>query len=406
MTANDRRVEALVNTLLSTQEFSQEIIQHPPLRNYQIRPAQAMIEAILNQTGLEFLWIFPRQSGKDEAIAQVCAQLLTLLQRSERGQIVHVYPTGNQLATEVARLENRLKNRLTQNKYWEKGLPLRRGVGKAQVTFTSAGSRIEGISANALLIINETQDQDELLITRRFEPMRASTNATMLYVGTVRSTTDYLWRVKTRLKKLEALDSLKRVYELSLDEVGLENPAYLKFVENQVLQKGREHPAIKTEYYNEPIDNNAGLFPERRQLLIGQHRRLTRPQEGEIYLALIDIGGQDETPTTHDLWCTHNLSRDYTVVTIVRARRETPTPPQRGGMERREAKPGGMEGWVILAPSTKLSMSPSIRAQGTSKPAAYAPASSTKPWPFSITGRLPPSSPTRPVWGRASPTPS
>ena len=233
---------------------------------------------MLQNLGLEFLWIFPRQSGKDEAIAQLCAQLLARFSETERGHIVHVYPTGGQLATGVARLEARLQNWLTNGLLWDKGLPLRRGVGKAQVCFTSAGSKIEGITANCLLIINETQDQAEEIISRRFEPMRASTNATQLFVGTVRTASDYLWRTRTRLKKLEAIDGLKRVFEISIEEIAPENPAYKSFVDNQVRLKGREHPAVKTEFYNETVDTAASLFPpRRRQLLIGQHRRLSHP---------------------------------------------------------------------------------------------------------------------------------
>lgn len=160
LTRGKRLAKILKDLLL----FSQNIIRRPPLKHYQIGPAQALINAILNKKGLEFLWIFPRQSGKDEAIAQTCANLLTLLQRTE-ASIVHVYPTGQQLSVGVARLENRLDNPLTKSQVWAKGLPIRRGVGKASITFCSAGSKIEGVTANTLLIINEAQDQEEQIIS-------------------------------------------------------------------------------------------------------------------------------------------------------------------------------------------------------------------------------------------------
>src|SRR5262245_50309881 len=95
----------LKKILLSTRLFSALVIQLP-LYGYQVEPANAVVESCLRQQGREFLWIFPRQSGKDEAVAQLCVFLLTLFHRTEAG-IVHTYPTQNQLATGINRLERR-----------------------------------------------------------------------------------------------------------------------------------------------------------------------------------------------------------------------------------------------------------------------------------------------------------
>lgn len=304
--------------LLSIRLFSALVVQ-VALRGYQTGPADVVIDSCLHQRGLEFLWIFPRQSGKDEAVAQLVTFLLTLFQRVEAG-IVHVYPTGQQTATGVQRLERRLDNLWTEGRWWQKSKPVRRGLGKAQCAFFSGhpSAKAEGATANLLLIINEAQDQDEAVIERRFTPMRASTNATALFVGTVRTTSDYLWRVKQRLEKLETADGIKRVFVVTPDEVGQENPLYAAFVEGQVRAKGRNHPSVRTELFNEPVDTAAGLFPERRRALMrGRHARQRVPGEGEIYLALVDVGGQDEGATSAfaDLV---NPKRDYTVCTMVR----------------------------------------------------------------------------------------
>lgn len=324
-------LERIKRILLSIRLFSALVVQ-VALRNYQVGPADAVIDSCLHQKGLEFLWVFPRQSGKDEAVAQLVAFLLTLFQRTEAG-LVHVYPTGQQLATGVQRLERRLDNLWTEGRWWQKSKPIRRGLGKAQCAFFSGhpAAKAEGATANLLLIINEAQDQDEATIERRFTPMRASTNATALYVGTVRTTSDYLWRVKQRLEKLEQADGVKRVFFVSPDQVGEENPHYAQFVAGQVRAKGRNHPSVRTELFNEPVDTQAGLFPERRRALMrGKHRRLRCPEEsgqrlavsgqptgGEVYLALVDVGGQDEGATSAFAELT-NPERDYTVCTMVR----------------------------------------------------------------------------------------
>jgi hypothetical protein len=315
----NKQLDKLRRILLSIKLFSALIIQKP-LRSYQITPADALIDSVLRQRGLEFLWVFPRQSGKDEAVGQLVAFLLTLFHRVEAG-IVHVYPTGQQTTTGVSRLENRLDNLWTEGRWWHKSKPIRRGLGLAQCAFFSGHpqARAEGATANLLLIINEAQDCDEATIERRFTPMRASTNATALYVGTVRTTSDYLWRVKTRLENLQNQDGIQRVFLVGPDDVGQENPHYKEFVQNQVKLKGRQHPSVKTELFNEPVDTAAGLFPERRRALMqGRHKRIRIPQEGEIYVALIDIGGQDEAATEGAFADLVNPKRDYTTITIAR----------------------------------------------------------------------------------------
>lgn len=320
----------LKKILLSIRLFSLLVIQKP-LRKYQVEPCNAVIDSCLYRQGLEFLFVFPRQSGKDESIAQLVVYLLTLFRRVEAG-IVHTYPTAQQIPIGVTRLENRLDNLWTEGRWWSKGKPIRRGLGLAQCAFFSGhpSSRAEGATANLLLIVNEVQDHNEAIVERRFTPMRASTNATAVFVGTVRTTNDYLWRVKQRLEKLQAQDGIRRVFFVGPDEVGAENSHYAEFVRNQVRLKGRQHPAVKTELFLEPVDVGAGLFPERRRnLMRGRHPRLKVPQEGEQYIALIDVGGQDEAATAGAFVELNNPKRDYTSCTMVRVLRD-----ERWGFER------------------------------------------------------------------------
>ena len=314
-------IGSLKRLLTSVRLFS-EILVRMPLREYQVRAVDAVVGSCMAGSGMEFLWIFPRQSGKDEALAQMCAFLLALFQRVE-ACIVHVYPTSAQLATGIERLERRLENLLTAGRWLSKSHPVRRGLGLAKVAFFSGhpSGRSEGATANLLLIVNEAQDQVEAVIDRRFIPMRASSNATALFVGTVRTTSDYLWKTKERLEAAQAGDGKRRVFVVSPYEVGAENPHYLEFVKGQVAARGREHPSVKTEYFCEPVDVSAGLFPARRlALMLGKHERRRVPRGGHWYAALIDVGGQDEAAQGQAL---ASPGRDYTVCTIVRVRRDT-----------------------------------------------------------------------------------
>lgn len=307
--------------LTSIQHFSQLVLQQP-LYPYQLEAANAVAQSCLYRHGLEFLLVFPRQSGKDETIAQLTAFLLTLFQRTP-ARIIHVYPTRQQIPIGTTRLLPYVHHPLAASRAWCKSDPTRIGIGQASCTFFSGNpqAKAEGATANLLLIINETQDQDEAIIERRFTPMRASTNATALYAGTVRTTTDYLWRTKTRLERLEAEDGIRRVFLVTPDIVRQSNPAYGAFVDEQVRLKGRQHPSVKSELFCEPIDTLTGLFPPRRiALMTGSHARQHAPTPGTTYLATLDVAGQDEAATSGTL---KRPARDYTVCTIFQT---TPAP--------------------------------------------------------------------------------
>jgi len=287
-----------------------------PLRPYQAEPLRAILESILARQGREFLMVFPRQSGKNEAVAQLTVYLLNLLQRVG-GNIVFA-AVGDGVGRGIQRLEERLDNPLNEGK-WSKGSrPQRRALGKASAIFISSHPQAatRGESAHWLLIIDELQDQDLSHIEAVFEPMRAANNATALFIGTVKMTNDALWQKRIELRRLEQEDGQQRLFIVTPEQVARDNPPYGLFLERKVKQLGRQHPIVASEYFNEPIDGSGGLFDRRRQALMrGTHPRLDGPLPNEIYLATLDVAGQDEA-ATDPLARLKNPARDYTVATI------------------------------------------------------------------------------------------
>ncbi|NIV33210.1 MAG: hypothetical protein GWN58_28320, partial [Anaerolineae bacterium] len=77
-------------------------------------------------------------------------------------------------------------------------------------------------------------DQDGPHIESVFTPMRAANNATAVYIGTVKLTTDFLWQKKQELEREEARDGLRRVYMVDPETVIAENPYYRDFLDGQV----------------------------------------------------------------------------------------------------------------------------------------------------------------------------
>lgn len=295
--------------------FSRLVIRLP-LREYQLEPLRAVLESILNRRGLEFLVVFPRQSGKNEAAAQLETYLLNLFQRVG-GNIVHG-AVGDALGMAADRLEQRLDNPWDADRWFKRARPDRRLLGNAAVAFISThpSASARGHTAHWLMIIDETQDQLGPHVEAVFTPMRAANNATALYLGTVRLTTDYLWQKKMELEREEAKDGQQRVFLVHPDQVCQENPSYRAFIESQVRKHGRNHPIVASEYYLEPIDGAGGLFDARRRALMrGEHRRRRAPEPGGLYVATLYVAGQDEAATDLLARLAHP-GRDYTVATI------------------------------------------------------------------------------------------
>ena len=171
-----------------------------PLRGYQLEALAPVIRSVLDGQGLEFLLVFPRQAGKNEAVAQLLVLLLNLT-HDAGGNIVYG-ATGDTLGLGMERLEARLENRWNAGQWSKRARPQRRCLGRACAVFLSThpGAVARGHTAHWLLVIDETQDQPAHHIEAVFTPMRAARNATALYIGTVKLTTDYLWTKKAELE--------------------------------------------------------------------------------------------------------------------------------------------------------------------------------------------------------------
>ena len=82
------KVATVARTILADPRLFSALVLRRPLRRYQLEPLRAILDSILNHRGLEFLLIFPRQSGKNETMTQLLVYLLNLYQRTG-GSIVY-----------------------------------------------------------------------------------------------------------------------------------------------------------------------------------------------------------------------------------------------------------------------------------------------------------------------------
>ena len=301
--------------------FSHAILEKP-LRDYQLAPARAIIDSVIHRRGLEFAVMFPRQSGKNETQAHVEAYLLSHY-RLKGGDIVKAQPTFRpQAQNAMRRLETVLGGHWAFGGWHKKdGYQFR--LLRANVTFLSAApnASVAGATASLLLECDEAQDVLEAEWDKKFRPMGASANVTTVYWGTAWTPRTLLARTIRHLREQEALDNLQRVFVVTADEVRRENPAYGAYVDKQVARLGRQHPLIRTQYFNEEIEGGGGMFPSaRRALMRGRHRRRDTPEPGRLYALLLDVAGQDEAAHRSGAGTVarlNNPGRDATALTVV-----------------------------------------------------------------------------------------
>ncbi|MFN2122155.1 MAG: hypothetical protein ACK2UP_01510 [Candidatus Promineifilaceae bacterium] len=389
--------------------FSRGVL-NMPLYDYQLRPLTAVIDSVLHGRGCEFLIVFSRQSGKNEAVAHLLVYLMNIYQR-EGGNIVFA-AVGDGLGRGQRRLHERLNNPWNRDTWRKAARPARTILGRTAFIFISShpGVVARGETADHLLVVDELQDQDPLHLEAVFTPMCAARNATAVYLGTVRSRHDALWLKKETLQRLDRADNIQRAFWAGPELVNAVNPRYGRFLDGQIARYGRFHPIIASEYFLEPLDNGGGLFPPRRLTLIrGDYPRKQVPKENHIrnltsdiphqqgpYVALLDVGGQDEA-ATQALSQLANPARDYIVCTIVQIVETSPQPSPTAG----SVSGGGSNPQSAIrnppTPSTTPSMSLLIRVRAIltgSRRAILSPNACT---PTSKPGQSRTLSPTLPV---------
>jgi hypothetical protein len=275
-----------------------------------------------------------RQSGKNQLSAVLEAFLLVHL---SEGTIVKAAPTYNpQITTSRLRLLTLLDAPGIRERVWHAhgnitGLApeaetalLRAHVGP-RVMFFSAGdeSNVVGATADILLEIDEAQDVSPDKFDRDFRPMAATANTTTVLYGTAWSDTTLLAHQRAANLEREQRTGERLHFEYDWRTLASINSAYRLFVEQEIARLGSNHLAIQTQYLLKPI-SGAGYFLSTLQhtLLQGKHAWQEQPCDDEIYVAGMDVAGEQRASPTVSLLTQQagggRIRRDSTVITIGR----------------------------------------------------------------------------------------
>lgn len=317
-----------ISTLLSSFETFTRFGSGLYLRSYQLLPALSIIDSVINQKGLSFVIIFPRQSGKNELQAQIQTYLLTIFSMLP-AEMVSISPTWKpQTYNAMRRLERVLSTNIITRLLWSKSRDHIYKIFSASIYFLSGSptSSIVGLTSNLLLSIDEAQDIQIDKYDKEIAPMAASTNATRVFWGTAWTSNTLLAREEKVSLLQQASDGIQRVWRITCDDVSKEVPVYGHFVADQISKLGRNHPMVRTQYFSEYIDAEGGLFPpDRCALIYGIHGPLVKPIAGEVYVMTLDLAGEDEQ--AQDIEHLANPGRDATALTIARVNISTLNDP-------------------------------------------------------------------------------
>jgi hypothetical protein len=215
----------------------------------------------------------------------------------------------------------RLKDRLNDEGFagsWSSELGYIIRLGAARAIFLSAdeSANVVGNTAHILLEIDESQDVSKEKYSKEFKPMGATTNVTTVHYGTTWDDMTLLEEVKQTNLELERRDGVKRHFRYDWEEVAKYNPDYLAYVQAERERLGENHPLFLTQYRLLPIHGGGGfLSAQQREQLQGEHARMHRGEAGKVYVAGIDLAGEEEE-VDGEYVRSLNPKRDATVVTI------------------------------------------------------------------------------------------
>ncbi|HTP02312.1 MAG TPA: hypothetical protein VMJ64_13140, partial [Anaerolineales bacterium] len=115
--------------------------------------------------------------------------------------------------------------------------------------------------------------------------------------GTAWTSQTLLARQARLAREEEAQDGIQRLFFYTADDVAALVPDYAAHLERVIKERGRQHPLVRTQYFNEEIDAQGGMFHAGRLALMfrgdAAAAGIAAPGSG-IHAFCIDVGGMDE----------------------------------------------------------------------------------------------------------------
>src|SRR5690554_553305 len=240
---------------------------------YQEPFAKRIIESIIENDGEEITALFSRQSGKTEAVSCVLGGLMVILpilaklmpehenlQQFKDGVMIGIFaPSKEQAHTAFTRLKQRLTSKnaklilsdpeIAVDFESERGNPIVLTNGSLCRMQTAAKqSQIESKTYH-ILWIDETQDVDDMKLRKSIHPMGASTNATLIKIGTPNTKKSSFYdTIRRNIRMQGEYGGKQNHFQADYKEVQKYNPRYRKYIEKEIERLGYDSDEFRMAY--------------------------------------------------------------------------------------------------------------------------------------------------------------
>lgn len=261
------RVDQIVDRLL----IIVDELSGLPLHGYQKPIARRIIESLIIGDGATITALQARQSGKSEVVANTisaCMVMLPILARVfpdllgkfERGLWVGCFaPTDDQAEIVYSRIVTRLTSERAQDFFSDPDIDEKITKGHGNTMHLRNGSLVRRQTAHPrsniegrtyhLMLVDECQDAEARVINKSIGPMGASTNATMVFIGTPSYQKGAFYNtIQVNKRQATKRGGRQNHFEVDWKEVSKWNRNYEKFVKKEMLRIGEDSDEFRLAY--------------------------------------------------------------------------------------------------------------------------------------------------------------
>lgn len=308
----DFDIEGIIETLINIGEK----LSDKKLFDYQKVHVRRIFRSVLRNEGARLTTLLSRQSGKSEttaiAIVTLCVSIPALAEQfpDQLGTYKHGFrvgvfaPNKEQSAIIMDRVLLIAKSSTAKDIYEDPDIDtelLRHGCQWSNGSWVKKQTadpkaNIEGLSLD-LIVIDESQDIDDWVVSKSIMPMGAWNNATVVHIGTTNANPGYFYNLIQSNKVSDMNRTLedRKHTEFDYRVVTEHNPRYAAYVENEIAQHGVSAPFFRMNFCLQwMFDEGSGISDSVLKDYALQHFvGLTQMTIKEPVVVGIDIGSDD-----------------------------------------------------------------------------------------------------------------
>lgn len=254
---------------------------------YEVEFAARLVESVILNDGEELTGLFSRQSGKSTTVALIVAAMIVVLPKLARvfpeddrlqpfrkGFHVGIFaPVKDQAYTTYDKIRSSLDTEEADELLTELDISFSTNNGDTVALTNGSLARCQSASDNShiegktyhLIICEECQEISNYKIRKSIHPMGASTNATLVKIGTPYIVKGDFYYAIERNKILFAKTGKKNHFQYDYKVAQEHNPRYKKYIQEEKWRLGEHSDEFRMSYKLEWILER-GMFVTQEQI--------------------------------------------------------------------------------------------------------------------------------------------